>query len=167
MSSQTRTHWKKLCNPDYLGSYALDPGEDLIVTIKLVKKEMVNGPDGKKEECIVAHFKENNTKPMVLNATNCKTIRKVLGTPFIEEWAGQQIQIFSTEVKAFGEMVDALRIRPQKPSKNLPELTPQHEKWAGAVNSIKEGRNDLAGVLKYFTMTESNAQRLLQEAENA
>lgn len=23
------THWKKLTNPDYLGAYALQPGEDL------------------------------------------------------------------------------------------------------------------------------------------
>ena len=25
-----KTHWKKLNNPDFLGAYALEPGEDLI-----------------------------------------------------------------------------------------------------------------------------------------
>ena len=27
------THWKKFHNPDYLGSYSLDPGKDMILTI--------------------------------------------------------------------------------------------------------------------------------------
>ena len=40
-----QTHWKKLQNPDYLGAYSLDPGKTLIVTIKLLKKEVVTGPD--------------------------------------------------------------------------------------------------------------------------
>ena len=32
----SKTHWKKLTNPDYLGAYALEDGEDMIVTIKNV-----------------------------------------------------------------------------------------------------------------------------------
>ena len=27
-----KTHWKKLENPDYLGAYALQPNQDLIVS---------------------------------------------------------------------------------------------------------------------------------------
>ena len=26
--SETLTHWKKLMNPDYLGGYALQPGQE-------------------------------------------------------------------------------------------------------------------------------------------
>lgn len=109
------THWKKLTNPDYLGAYALEPGQDLVVTIKSVANETVTGTDGKKETCMVMRFSEN-VKPMVLNATNSKTITKLLKTPYIEYWAGRKIQIYVQEgVKAFGEVVDALRIRPFLP----------------------------------------------------
>lgn len=109
------THWKKLTNPDYLGAYALEPGEDLIVTIKSVANEVVTGTDGKKETCTVMHFAEN-VKPMVLNATNSKTITKLLKTPYIEQWVGRKIQIYvENGVKAFGDVVDALRIRPFLP----------------------------------------------------
>ncbi len=104
------THWKKLTNPDYLGAYALQPGEELILTIKSVSNEVVTGTDGKKETCSVMRFEEN-VKPMVLNATNSKTITKLFKTPYIEEWIGKQIQIYAEKVKAFGEVVDALRIR--------------------------------------------------------
>ena len=109
------THWKKLINPDYLGAYSLDPGKDMVLTIRQVKKEMITGTDGKKEECIVCYWQEDQ-KPMILNVTNCKMISKLLKTPYIEHWAGHRIQIGAEMVSAFGEKVEALRVR-----KTLPE----------------------------------------------
>ena len=111
----TETHWKKLINPDYLGAYSLDPGKDMVLTIRQVKKEMITGTDGKKEECIVCYWQEEQ-KPMILNVTNCKMIAKLLKTPYIERWAGHRIQIGAEVVSAFGEKVEALRVR-----KALPE----------------------------------------------
>lgn len=110
-----QTHWKKLNNPDYLGAYALEPGKDLIAQIAKVGQEMVHGPDGKKEECTVCHFTDKSIKPMILNVTNCKTITKLYDTPYIEEWAGKYIAIYIKSVKAFGETMDALRIRNKIP----------------------------------------------------
>lgn len=115
----TLTHWKKLTNPDYLGSYALLPGEEIIATIKSISNEEVTGADGKKEICSVVHFSEK-IKPMILNATNFKTIAKLFKTPYIEQWIGRKIQIYTEKVKAFGDIWDALRIRPFLPvEKNL------------------------------------------------
>lgn len=111
------THWKKLTNPDYLGAYALDEGQELILTISYVREETVTGPDGKKEDCTVIHFAEK-VKPMILNVTNAKTISKIYETPYIENWAGKKIQIYVAQVKAFGDLVDALRIRPFIPKED-------------------------------------------------
>lgn len=110
----SETHWKKLINPDYLGAYSLDPGRDIVLTIKEVRKEAVTGAEGKKEECIVCHWEENQ-KPMILNVTNCKTISKLLKTNYIERWAGHRIQIGAEMVRAFGETVEALRVRNKLP----------------------------------------------------
>lgn len=112
------THWKKLTNPDYLGAYALESGQDIVLTIGYVREEKVTGPDGKKDDCVVAHFSERNVKPMILNATNMKTITKLFGTPYIEDWAGKKIQIGVEKVKAFGDVVEALRIRKFLPVEN-------------------------------------------------
>lgn len=106
----SKTHWKKTMNPDYLGAYALEPGQEMILTIKHIQEETVTGPDGKKEQCSVIHFVER-VKPMILNATNAKAIAKVIGSPYIEDWYGRKIQVYSATVRAFGEMVDALRVR--------------------------------------------------------
>lgn len=108
-----QTHWKKLINPDYIGAYALDPGKDLTVQISQVRREMVTGADGKKEECTVAYLKDQ--KPMILNVTNCKTIEKLYG-PYIEDWNGKYITLYAAKVRAFGDVVEALRIRPKAPS---------------------------------------------------
>lgn len=112
-----KTHWKKLENPDYLGAYALQPNQDLIVQIKSVGQEEVYNPtNNKKETCTVARFMDPAIKPMILNVTNCKTISKLYNTPYIEDWAGKYIAIYIAKVKAFGETVDALRIRSKVPT---------------------------------------------------
>lgn len=112
-----KTHWKKLENPDYLGAYALQPNQDLIVQIKSVGQEEVYNPsNNKKETCTVAHFTDPNVKPMILNVTNCKTISKLYDTPYIEDWSGKYIAVYIAKVKAFGETVEALRIRSKVPT---------------------------------------------------
>lgn len=108
------THWKRLINPDYLGAYSLDPGKDMILTIKQVRREVITGTGGKQEECTVCHWQENE-KPMILNRTNCKTISKVCGSPYIEKWAGHRVQIYATTTRLAGETVECLRIRDREP----------------------------------------------------
>jgi hypothetical protein len=118
-----QTHWKKLHNPDYIGAYAIDPGKSLIVTIRTIKNEVVTGPDGKKEECMTMTFEERDAKPMIVNSTNAKTIEKIYKTPYIEEWAGKKIELYAEKVKAFGEVVDALRIKQKIPTQSAPVTT--------------------------------------------
>jgi hypothetical protein len=111
-----KTHWKKLNNPDYLGAYAFQPGEEKTVTIKDVKRQAVyNQSAGGKEECTVAYFVED-VKPLILNVTNCKTIAKVWGTPYIEDWAGRRIILKVKKISAFGDMVDAVRVAAERPA---------------------------------------------------
>lgn len=139
------THWKRLTNPDYLGAYALEPNQDLVVTIKSVSNEVVTGTDGKKETCSVMRFTEN-VKPLVLNATNSKTITKLLKTPYIEEWAGRKIQLYvEKNVKAFGDVVDAIRVRPFLPVEK--EL-----KCADCGETIKGNGKSTAEVIAKYTL---------------
>jgi hypothetical protein len=150
----SQTHWKQLTNPDYLGAYSLLPGQELTVEIVRVERKQVTGADGKKEECTVAILKDQ--KPMILNSTNCKTLSKIYGTPYIEEWAGKSVIIHSEKVKAFGDVVDALRIKPTKPI--LPELTPTHPAWNEAAKAVKAGKIDK--VLARYSVSGDNIKKL-------
>ena len=117
----TKTHFRKLFNPNYLGAYSLDPGKDLILTIKQIKVEAITNCDGKKEDAAVIRFDEN-VKPMILNSTNSKTIKKIYNSPYLEDWVGKKIQLYAANIKAFGEVMEALRVRDYKPK--VKDLTP-------------------------------------------
>jgi len=113
------THWKQLANYDYLGAYSLENGKDKTVTIKKIVQELVTGNGGRKENCIVAYFSDEE-KPMILNKTNCKTIQKIYGTPLIEEWIGKKITLYASTTTLAGETVECLRIRPYPPVADKP-----------------------------------------------
>lgn len=108
-----KTHWKNFHDYKYLGAYSID-GEDLTLTIRSTKEEMVKGQSGREEPCFVCYFEEQE-KGMILNKTNAKMIQTVHGTPYVEEWVGKQIVLGTEKVSAFGETADALRIRAYKP----------------------------------------------------
>jgi hypothetical protein len=146
------THWKKLTNPNYIGSYSLQPDEKRIVQIESVAKQMVNGPDGKQEECIVASLK--GEKPFILNKTNCKAIAKVAKSPYIEDWAGIKIRIYTEKVRAFGETVDALRVEP-KPVQ-LPVMDKSHPKYDQAKAALVAGQITIEQLKKNYNINEKD-----------
>lgn len=155
-----KTHWKKLNNPDYLGAYELmGVTEELKVKIKEVKKMPVKGMDGKEEQCTVAFL--YNQKPLILNSTNCKTIAKIYETPFIEEWKDKEIILYVAKIKAFGDVVDALRIKATKPSKEV--LNEKHPKFLDAKKALKSGAVTMAQIKLKYDISEQT-EKLLNDA---
>lgn len=108
-----KTHIDKLRNPNYLGGWDLQDENgktnDIIVTIKEVKSEFVFNQKAQMEEPVLTVF-FLECKPIILNATNRKTLKKVTDTSYIEEMAGKRIQLTTKRIKAFGEFHDAIRI---------------------------------------------------------
>lgn len=121
--AETKTHWKKVVSdPTYLGEGDFQPGQEIIATIKKVtSSEKVQGADGKIENKAVVHFAEKNIKPMILNVARSKAIEKVCGSGYFEDWTGAKIQLYvQSGIKAFGEIVNAVRVRPFKPKEAAP-----------------------------------------------
>lgn len=144
----SKTHWKKFHNPDYLGAYAFEPNERKVLTIASAKQETVIGASARKEECLVVHFQENE-KPLIANVTNSKAISKVAGSSYIEDWTGVKIELFITQVSAFGETVDAVRVKQTPPVLTKPVLS-DIDKAAQAV--INGTTREL--IEKHYTVTE-------------
>lgn len=107
-------HWKKLTNPTYLGEWDIPEGQDLVATIKSISQEEVKDKNGKSEMVPVLTWKEG-LKPLILNKTNMTNIAKALGTPYVDEWEGQAVQLYKEMVSAFGTITMAVRIRDFKP----------------------------------------------------
>jgi hypothetical protein len=152
-----KTHFKKLKNTEYLGSWDLidDKGQtkNIVATIKEIKKQMVHDGKGGQSECIVLFF--NEYKPMIVNATNLKVTSKIMDSNYIEDWIGKKIEISTEKVRAFGEMHDALRI-----VKTSLDLTPSHPKWNGAKEAIKSQKVSIDQIKKQFSISPEN-ERLL------
>lgn len=166
MSEENKTHWKNNFDYNYLGSYSLKNGKDVVLTISKTQQEMVKGTNGQSEQCFVAYFVERADwiKPMILNKTNCKVISQ-LYTPYIEDWSGVKVQIGIAQVSAFGDTVDALRIRKKIPVTKKPELLPDTEDWANAVHHMLNEGVTLERVLVRYEISENNQNKLLEETK--
>ncbi|HUX56256.1 MAG TPA: hypothetical protein VMV77_04735 [Bacteroidales bacterium] len=133
-----KIHWRKVFLSDYLGSCDLEDGKDLKAIIKSVTIRNVKGPDGKEQDRNVATFTDASLKPMILNATNCKLMKKFAKSVFINDWNNIPIQIYvKDDIKAFGEITEGLRIRPSQPSMAKPKLTPASQAWTKAIEFLK------------------------------
>lgn len=111
-----KTHWKKIVSdPNYLGEADFNEGEEKVATInRVVRDETIQTAEGKSKKAVV-YFAEG-IKPMILNVARSKAIEKVAGSPYFEDWLGVKIQLYIEHgIKAFGDVVSAVRVRPRKP----------------------------------------------------
>lgn len=103
-------------NPNYLGSWDLDelPNREVTLTIERIVDEKVVAA-GQSEVCTVCYWTDKAFKPMILNVTNKKTLCKLYKTKETERLAGKAVVVGVEQVKAFGDVHDALRIRKRIP----------------------------------------------------
>ena len=114
MSSRLTGDFRKFMDKNYLGSWDVPDGEDLVLTIDHVEQNDVKNERGS-ERKLTIHFAERGDKPMILNTTNAKRIGKVAGSNKVENWENLRIAIYTEKVTAFGGTTDALRIREYPP----------------------------------------------------
>jgi hypothetical protein len=104
----------KFCTESkYLKYQELPEGQDTIATIAGYKQEVLEN-NGEKQKKWVLYFHELD-KGLALNATNGKTICKVLGTDDMDAWVDRKIALYvKDDVEFGGELVSAIRVRPKK-----------------------------------------------------
>lgn len=146
-----KTHWKKLRNPDYLGAFDFQPGEERTVTVREVKADTVKSAEGD-STCTIIHFIEPY-KPMILNASNGKMLEKLFETAFIEEWRGRQFKLVVKKVKAFGELVDALRVKNERVARVLPPLVLGSKKYIACKERYDADKSVLAQIKQNYYLT--------------
>ena len=165
MDNQEKTHFRKAFDSPYLSS--ADVVEPTVLTIKYVSLE-IDKTKKTKDLFNTAHFVEQEIrrgeklKPMILNASNSKTLKGLTNTPFIDDWQNVRITVYVDHNVRFGkETVEGLRISPHAPEDKY--LTPDMTKaWENAKAAFKRDGN-LDKVLSRFTMTEDNQERLKSE----
>jgi len=166
MNEEEKTHYRKAFNSPYLSSQ--DIIEPTTLTVKWVRLE----PDKSKktkDNFNTAYFVEKEIrsgeilKPMILNATNSRTMRNLTGSSFIDDWNQVPVMVYVDPSVRFGrDTVEGLRISTEKPKTSKPELTPNTKAWDRAKDSFaKHGNFD--AVEKHMTITPENHDLLARE----
>src|SRR6478752_3242877 len=114
-----KTHYRKAFDSPYLSS--ADIVEPTVLTVSYVALE-IDRTKKTKDSFNTAHFAEKELrageklKPMILNASNSKTMKALAGSAFIEDWQNIRITVYVDHNVRFGkETVEGLRISPHAP----------------------------------------------------
>lgn len=162
-----KTHYKKLRDVNYIGAFELMPEDgktiELVVKITGVKKEELKNAE--KTQGMVLHLE--GQKPMIVNAVNAKAITKVAGSPYVEDWVGKYITLYVVKIRAFGENMEALRVRDKAPVFALPELPLNSKTHLGTAEAIKEGKTTLADGLAFLQSKYTLSAELIKTLEDA
>lgn len=115
-----KTHYRKAFDSPYLSS------ADIVEPTVLTINNVTLSPDATKKTKDVfntAHFAEKEIrpgeklKPMILNATNSQTMKKITGSPYIEDWQNIRVTVYVDPAVRFGrETVEGLRISTKLPA---------------------------------------------------
>jgi len=149
-----KQHWKDATGSRYIGAYAVE--DELKVKIVSIQVEEVSGAAGRIDNCIVAQLNEPN-KPFIINKTNSKTISKITGSPYIEDWVGKEIVLFATTTNLKGEVVETLRVREPKEV-----LTPGHKSFNQIKEAIKKGAYKIEQIEKKYDISPETKKELLK-----
>lgn len=91
-------------------------GHDWDFTVDRVERQEIKDSEGQKELKFVVFFREME-KGMILNATNMKTITKIMGTNESDDWVGKRITVYTKDdIEMGGELKSGLRVRPKAPA---------------------------------------------------
>jgi hypothetical protein len=123
------------------------------VKITHVEVRAVKNQDGKEDDCTVAVLE--GEKPLILNATNAKTIQRLYDTPYIEDWKNLYVTLYAAKVKAFGEIHDAIRIRTR-----VPMMSEKHPAWPAVTDALKNGKTTLEKIKQKFNISPADLTKL-------
>jgi hypothetical protein len=169
-NQQSKTHYRKVFKSDHLGQADIEDfkeaGSNLVFTVSHVNQEIGAKVAGKKIDANIAYFVER-IKPLVLNATNSATMKKLTGSAFIEDWQNVVIQLYiEPNVKMKGETVGGVRISHLNPKIGKPILTKSNVKmWNHAKAAFKRDGNFIE-VFKRADMKPEDQALLRQEVES-
>lgn len=166
----SQTHYRKVFKSDHLGSADLEDyqeqGHNLVFTIANVRQEKGAKVAGKRVDANIAYFSEPGVKPLVLNATNSKTLSKIAGSVFVENWCNIPVQLYiDKNVKFAGETVTGVRISPRPVKAQLPEIRPGTKQWDNAKAAYKRDGN-FDAVFKRATISQQNQKVIINEVNN-
>jgi len=168
-TEKPKSHYRAVFNSPYLSS--ADIVGPTVLTISHVRQE-----DDKtkktKDKFNTAYFKEKEIrqgeplKPMILNATNSRTMKNFAGSAFVEDWNNIPVTVYVEEAVRFGrDTVEGLRISTERPVTRKPELVPENETaWNRAIE-VYAKTSTFEIISKHMEISEANRAKIIEAAQ--
>ena len=142
--------WEKVIDPNFISSELIGTvGAEKVVTITNIDfAECYDEQTKKKVQKQTVFFQE--CKPLVLNKTNAKALKKLFSpnSDNPADCVGHQVRLVVEKIKAFGKVVDAIRIK---------EYTEQKCEECGAVLKPASGKT----VAELIEISKRNTNKIL------
>ena len=115
---------------EYMGAEDLEPNTEPVLTIKALYNGFITLARGKERHDVIAFVEEtipgmiNQVRPLVVNSTNRKTLRKLYKATSADALVGKKIRLYlehNVRDPSTGDKVDGIRIRPTIPTAAKPE----------------------------------------------
>lgn len=173
---------------EYLGAEDIDDGVEPVLTISGLWNGTVTLQRGKENKDVLSFREERvpgiiQVRPLIINSTNRKTLRKLYGDAKASTLVGKQIQLYidhNVRDPQDGGITDGIRIRPFKPRVQKQEPIPpctdcgnpiepamgKDARWLAAYTTKNYGVPLCAGCAQKRKEAASAAE-MQQEAENA
>lgn len=118
-------------NSEYMGAEDIESGTEPVLTIKALYNANITLARGKERHDVIVFEEEsipgsiNQVRPLVVNATNRKTLRKIYKAVTADQLVGKRITLYlehNVRDPSSGDLVDGIRIRPKVPSAKSAEV---------------------------------------------
>ena len=162
---------------EYLGAEDIDDDTEPVLTIAGLWYGSVTLQRGKENKDVLS-FKEERVpgilqvRPLIVNSTNRKTLRKLFGDAKASTLVGKQIQLYvdhNVRDPQDGGMTDGIRIRPYKPRVQKQEPVPPCTDCGNPIEAAM-GKNygvPLCAACAQKRKEAAAAAEMQQETENA
>ena len=110
---------------EYMGVEDIEPGTEPVLTIKALYNGKITLSRGKEQHDVIAFVEESvpgsikQVRPLVVNATNRKTLRKLYNAVTAETLIGKRIKLYidpNVRNPSTGEKDGGIRIKDKKPT---------------------------------------------------
>lgn len=128
---------------EYLGAEDIDDDVEPVLTIDALWNGMVTLQRGKENKDVLSFREERvpgimQVRPLIINSTNRKTLRKLFGDAKADTLVGKQIQLYidhKVRDPQDGGFTDGIRIRPFKPRVKKEQAVPPCGDCGGAIEA--------------------------------
>lgn len=102
---------------EHITGHDIGEGKAYVMEIADYEEKKVFNPNQNKTKLVWTLIFKDARKPLILNVTNAEAVAEIAGSRLAADWVGEEVELYSEWVKAFG--ANHLTVRIRKPAQGV------------------------------------------------